>query len=206
MLGDDEVSNSRVTLMIMRYKEEMKIEPLTSRKIKALKTTLMTEAQQAYQKGSYEVAIDKFAQLSAITEDEKKKDEETIASLRANFGSCLHNLHEFEYAKIYYKQGLEGFEKLPTSKFTWLLYGDVNAKRINYIKARLTDLAIEKLPDKSKYLDSYGAERQWSKSEMSAQGSSAWEWVSPSSWYHWARGYEPSEKSDLNANQSVTAA
>lgn len=200
----DDPSNSRVTLMIMRYKEELKLEPLSGRATKNLKAKLMNDAQQAYQKSQFEEAIDHFAQLTALAEGETKRDEETLASIRANFGSCLHNLHEFEYAKIYYKQGLEMFEALPTSKVTWLFYGDVNAKRINYIKARLTDLAVEKLPDKSKYLDSYGAERQWSKSEMAAQGASAWEYVSPTSWYNWARGYQPSETKPDDA--SVVAA
>ena len=59
---------------------------------------------------------------------------------------------------------LAQFQKLPFSVLsrlitlpTWLIYGDLKEKRIEYIQARIGDIKLGKKADGSTYQDGYGA-------------------------------------------------
>ena len=52
----------------------------------------------------------------------------------------------------YYTLALELFEaKCATGRLTWLLYGDINQRRVDYVKARVGALSVGQKPDKSKW-------------------------------------------------------
>jgi len=89
--------------------------------------------------------------------------------------SCLHNLGELEAAKAYYEQAIElirkagqgrarasyweGLAVSAVSKVTGVKPVDLNHVRVQFIKSRLLDIELGRLPDPT-YLDSTGTRRR----------------------------------------------
>ena len=53
------------------------------------------------------------------------------------------------------------FETTPTSLLDRIFYGNITQRRIEYVKARLIDVDLNREPDEDKYLDGYGHYRRW---------------------------------------------
>ena len=51
--------------------------------------------------------------------------------------SCLHNLGEFDAAQAYYEQAVESFRKASSPLVDRIFYGDINRRRIEFVKERL---------------------------------------------------------------------
>ena len=100
------------------------------------------------------------------TDPSTKVVDETRATVTSNIGSALHFLGETELAEEFYKKALKEFEATGTGWLTWLYMGNLNAKRVMYIQARLAMLSAGERPDPSGYQDGYGKARQWTKEEM----------------------------------------
>lgn len=153
---------------------------------KALMDKDEKDAQQAYKTGQYDVALDRFCHFLALVETDPSQTivSEMRATLTSNIGTCLHFLGQDSLATEYYERALEEFANVPLSRLsvTWLLYGNVNTKRIEYIQQRLVSLKSGKPPDGSVYQDGSGKERQWSKEEMEGRVA-AWSWLNPRSWF-----------------------
>jgi len=171
--------------MIRDFKEEFQTEEGAKTRSKA-KTQLAEEAQVSYKTQNYDEALTKFCKYLAAVMLDKSPDGEVEASLLANIGSSLHHLAEDELAKKYYTKALEAFEtKCYTSRMTWLFYGDINQRRIDYVKARIGVLSLGQKPDITKYLDGYGKERQWSAAEMKGEEFGYTDYINPISWYRY---------------------
>jgi len=180
-------SSERVASKIQECKDFFASEE-GKKELSGAKTTCSEEAQVLYKAGDYNGSLDKFCKYLAAVKLDKTPDPEVEASLYANLASCLHHLDELELAKKYYTLALELFEaKCATSRLTWLVYGDINQRRVDYVKARVGSLSIGQKPDKSKYLDGYGKEQQWSSYELGPEGQEFGylDYVNPVSWYRY---------------------
>jgi len=194
--------NDRVASMLKDFKEEFQTTEGAKTRSKA-KTALPEEAQKAYKTQDYEIALTKFCKYLAAVLLDKSPDGEVEASLLANIGSCLHHLNDDELAKKYYTQALEAFEsKCYTPRMTWLFYGDINQRRIDYVKARIGVLHKGHKPDITKYLDGYGKERQWSAAEMKGEEFGYLDYVNPASWYRYYTEV-PSTEPAVEATQAA---
>lgn len=175
---------------------------------KALQDKDEKDAQQAYKTGQYDVALDRFCHFLALVETDPATTliSEMRATLTSNIGTCLHFLGQERLAEEYYERALEEFEKVPLSRLsvTWLIYGNVNAKRIEYIQQRVASLKAGKPPDGSTYQDGTGKERQWSKEEMEGRVAQ-WSWIDPRTWFGYGYGSLGNE-STVPTNVSVTQA
>jgi len=186
-------ASGRVESLLAEYADEIATEYKTSRARKSLMSSLSEEAERAYKTMEYEVALRKFVKILATLDCDAKVDKVTRASAVANIGSALHCLNYYDEAKGYYVQALELFEATPTWTVTWLFYGNINQKRIEYIKARLGDIALEKPVDPTQYLDGHGVERHWSAREIATArlGPVTYlSYVNPYSWWQWYN-YKP---------------
>ena len=87
----------------------------------------------------------------------------------------------------YYTQAIGIFEtRCYTPRLTWLWYGDINQKRIDFVKARVAALAESKKPTAT-FLDTSGNERTW---EPGAEGSAESDagllaYLNPFAWYRY---------------------
>ena len=84
------------------YKTKVAAEVTKSWQRSRLVNKLTEEAQVAHKTGRYEVSLDKFLHLLAVTElDPKTTDpSETRATITSNIGSALHFLGETSLAKV----------------------------------------------------------------------------------------------------------
>ena len=71
---------------------------------------------------------------------------------------------------------------------TWLYYGNLTEKRMEYIRARLENVAKGEKPDPSTYQDGTGKTKHWTKEEMEGTDKN-WSFFSPYSWLY--GGYAP---------------
>jgi len=185
MVADAESPDEKVAMMVHDFKTEY--ETPEGRKTRSKdKRVLPEEAQRSYKACDYNGALGKFVKYLAALSLDKKMDPETEASMYANIASCLHHLEDFDLAKKYYVKALELFEgSCSTGTMIWLMYGDVNQRRVDYVKARVGLLSLSQTPDKSKYLDGYGKERQWSHFELGPEGREFGylDYPNPLSWY-----------------------
>ena len=110
------------------------------------------------------------------------------ATITSNIGSALHFLGETSLAKEWYEAALEEFGKCRVGWVTWVQLGDLNAKRMSYIQARLAQIATNERPDPASYQDGYGKTRQWTQEEMDGTDQS-WSIFQPRTW--WYGGYVP---------------
>jgi len=195
-------SSPRVETLLSEYKDEIATEAKSSRQRKNLMTSALEEAERAYKAMEYEVALQKFVKVLAALELDAKVDKVQRASAVANIGTTLHCLSYLDEAQGYYVQALELFEATPTWTVTWLFYGNINQKRISFLKARLGDISLEKPVDPTQYLDGNGVERHWSTREMATARLGPvtyFSYVNPYSWWQWYN-YKP-----LTPHQPVAA-
>mmetsp|Transcript_42592 Transcript_42592/g.117900 ORF Transcript_42592/g.117900 Transcript_42592/m.117900 type:complete len:221 (-) Transcript_42592:175-837(-) len=160
-------------------------------------------AQSAYRDADYEKALELFARHLAFSA-RLGMDPELEASLSSNIGACLHHLGDDELSKKYYTQAISIFEtRCYTPRLTWLWYGDINQKRIDFVKARVDALTESKKPA-STYLDTSGNERTW---EAGAEGSAEGDtgllaYFNPFAWY---RYYATTPAADEPAAQAAAS-
>ena len=76
-----------------------------------------------------------------------------------NIASCLHCLGDLPAAKGYYERALVAFSTPAPSRLSYMMYGDVDRKRAEFVRERLVDIEYGRLPDLDKYLDGYGNRR-----------------------------------------------
>jgi len=126
-----------------------------------LEGRLLEQATQLYHEHRWEEALATFAQLLAVVEKiHPASDHAMRGAIVNNIGSCLHNLGEFEAAKAYYEAAVDSFNKTSTPMVDRLLYGDINKRRIHWVKARIVDVMWERQPEERFYLDGNGVKRQ----------------------------------------------
>lgn len=193
------------------YKAKVAEEVTRSWQRSRLVNKLTEEAQVAHKTGRYEVSLDKFLYLLAVVELDPKTGtgpNETRATLTSNIGSALHFLGEFELAKDFYEAALDEFGKASVGWMTWLYVGDLNAKRMSYIQARLAMLQTGERPNPAGYQDGAGKSREWTKEEMEGTDRN-WHLFYPRTW--WYGGYKgsnyeptPNAESDLSAGAHTT--
>jgi len=174
----------RVTELLEPHRAKIKEDNLSNRRLRNLQSSLADDAAVAYRTQDFETALNLFTNYYACLEATGSNDKETQAAIVSNIGSCLHNLEDFEPAEGFYKAAIQLFEQNKTGSLTWILYGDVNAKRLEYVKARVGELSQKQRPDLQKYLDGNGREQKWTKSEMTP-GMPQWSWYNPYTWYQW---------------------
>lgn len=175
---------------IDKYKQELAEEPKSKRERSALNTKLAEEAQAAHQCGNYDISLDRFAHLVALSETDPKAKcapagahpprsaltagprrprrlpSELHATFTANLGASLHHLGRMDEAKELYEKAIEEFGQLPTGWLTWFVYGDLTAKRLEHVRMRQAVLEKGERPDPSSYQDGGGKERKWRPDEM----------------------------------------
>uniref|UniRef100_A0A7S2JAB3 Uncharacterized protein n=1 Tax=Haptolina brevifila TaxID=156173 RepID=A0A7S2JAB3_9EUKA len=83
-----------------------------------------------------------------------------FGALMHNIASCLHCLGDLPRAKQYYERALVAFDTPPPSRMSYLLFGDVDRKRCEFVRERLVDIEFGRLPDLTKFLDGYGKRRE----------------------------------------------
>jgi len=176
--------------LIETYKVKCTEELKTSRQRNRLTTELTEKAQVAHRTGVYETSYDLFCHLLAIVETDPKTTNvsEIRATLTANIGSALQFMGENELAKELYDKALDEFEKIQVGWVTWLYYGNLSEKRMQYIRARLETIARGEKPDPTTYQDGTGRTRYWTQEEMEGTEKN-WSFLSPYSWYY--GGYKP---------------
>uniref|UniRef100_A0A7S0P0H3 Uncharacterized protein n=1 Tax=Calcidiscus leptoporus TaxID=127549 RepID=A0A7S0P0H3_9EUKA len=129
--------------------------------LKRLENRLIDESKALYHEHKWEEAMATFAQLLAVIEKtHEDADYATRGAIVNNIGSCLHNLGEHEAARAYYQAAVEAFEKTHTPIVDRLFFGDVNRRRIDWVKSRLVDLSWGARPEEGFYLDGNGIRRK----------------------------------------------
>ena len=195
-----------VTEKLEEYKANAKEETSGWGSRGRLVNRLTEEAQAAHKTGRYETSLDKFVHLLALVETDPSttKVSETRATITSNIGSALHFLGETALAKEFYERALEEFGKARLGWLSWLYMGNLNAKRVMYIQARLSMLSAGERPDPSSYQDGFGKSRKWTKEEM--EGKSNWSFLNPRSWFGYGKLQEVGVASTEHVNTGAGAA
>ena len=129
-------------------------------KLYELEYNLLQDAKNLYHSHHWEDALNTFAQVLAIVEKTRtSQDHATRGAIVHNIGSCLHNLGEFDAAQAYYEQAVESFRKASSPLVDRLFYGDINRRRIEFVKERLIDISWGRKPDEDKFLNEFGYKR-----------------------------------------------
>ena len=111
-------TDSRVAKSIASYKASLGKE-MTSLKRSERKMKCYEESLASYRKDSFEEALELFAEYLALVESESFVDPEMRATLYSNIAVCLHQLGEWDLAKLYYDTALTIFETATTSTAAW---------------------------------------------------------------------------------------
>jgi signal recognition particle GTPase len=139
------------------------LEPAALAALEAVSNSIIVEARKKFHQGNFEEALHGFQYCLAVAEKTTGSgDSSKIAEYGAmlhNIASCLHCLGDFATAKTYYERALQAFEGPPPSRFSYMLYGDVDRKRCDFVRERLIDIEHGRKPDLDKYLDGYGNRR-----------------------------------------------
>ncbi|KAL1519199.1 hypothetical protein AB1Y20_003459 [Prymnesium parvum] len=129
-------------------------------KLFELEYKLLQDAKNLYHSHHWEEALNTFAQVLAIVEKTRtSSDHATRGAIVHNIGSCLHNLGEFDAAQAYYEQAVDSFRKASSPLVDRLFYGDINRRRIEFVKERLIDISWGRKPDEDKFLNEFGYKR-----------------------------------------------
>ena len=167
----------------------------SSRKRRQKQSELTERAQLAHRTGNYEAALDLFCHLLAMVETDPSTTavSEMRATMTANIASAMHfldheNVHFRDLAKDFYERALDEFGKVEVGWITWMYYGNLTTKRMEYIRSRLDALSRGERPDPSVYQDGTGKTRHWTREEMEGTDRS-WSFFSPYSWLY--GGYQP---------------
>jgi hypothetical protein len=112
---------------------------------------------------------------------------EARATFTSNVGACLHQLGDTEGAIEFYEKALQEFKAMPFSlinrlSISFVLYGNLADKRVEYIEKKLASIRAGEAPDGSTYQDGYGKTRQWSKAEMEGT-KPTWSLFRPRTWF-----------------------
>lgn len=111
--------------------------------------------------------------LAIVEKTRTSSDHATRGAIVHNIGSCLHNLGEFEAAQAYYEQAVESFRKASSPLVDRLFYGDINRRRIEFVKERLIDISWGRKPDEDKYLNEFGYKRDAPRAPHSTPGNAS---------------------------------
>jgi len=176
--------------LVETYKQKCVEEIKTNYQRKTLKNDLTEKAQVAHRTAQYDTSYDLFCHLLAAIETDPYTTNvsEMRATITANVASALHFLGQDDLAKEMYEKSLEEFAKVPVGWLTWLYYGNLVEKRMDYIRARLAAIDNGEKPDGSTYQDGTGKTRYWTKEEMEGSDKN-WSFLSPYSWFY--GGYKP---------------
>lgn len=171
-------TDSRVVKSIASYKADHKETTSLARSERKLKC--YEESLASYRKDSFEEALELFAEYLALVESESFVDPEMRATLYSNIAVCLHQLGEWDLAKLYYDTALTIFETATTSTAAWLYYGDIKQKKVDHINGQKALLGEQKKPANTTYIDANGLRRGFYDTDAS--------WFSYSSWVAWYFG------------------
>ena len=172
-------TDSRVAKSIASHKASLD-EETTSLKRSERKLKCYEESLASYRKDSFEEALELFAEYLALVESESFVDPEMRATLYSNIAVCLHQLGEWDLAKLYYDTALTIFETATTSTAAWLYYGDIKQKKVDHINGQKALLGEQKKPANTTYIDANGQRRGFYDTDAS--------WFSYSSWVAWYFG------------------
>jgi len=124
---------------------------------------MIIEARKKFHQRKFEEALHGFQYSLAVAEKttSARKSSKTAeyGALLHNIASCLHCLGDFASAKAYYERALTAFDGPPPSRLSYLVYGDVDRKRSDFVRERLLDIEHGRKPDLDKYLDGNGQRR-----------------------------------------------
>ncbi|KAL1507352.1 hypothetical protein AB1Y20_008198 [Prymnesium parvum] len=125
-----------------------------------LECKLLATAKELFHQKKFEEALNTFTHCLAVTEKTRtSKDQAVRGAVIHNIASCLHNLGELEAAQAYYEQAIQAFQKAETPVIEKAFFGDVNKRRISFVKERLVDITWGRRPECDKYLDENGNKR-----------------------------------------------
>lgn len=131
--------------------------------LEAVSNSMIVEARKKFHQHKFEEALHGFQYCLAVAEKTTRSGKgPKIAEYGAmlhNIASCLHCLGDFATAKTYYERALAAFDGPAPSRISYLLYGDVDRKRCEFVRERLVDIEHGRKPDLDKYLDGYGNRR-----------------------------------------------
>eukprot|EP00322_Chrysochromulina_rotalis_P018630 CAMPEP_0115848512 /NCGR_PEP_ID=MMETSP0287-20121206/10963_1 /TAXON_ID=412157 /ORGANISM="Chrysochromulina rotalis, Strain UIO044" /LENGTH=391 /DNA_ID=CAMNT_0003302433 /DNA_START=17 /DNA_END=1193 /DNA_ORIENTATION=+ len=129
----------------------------------AIASSMIVEARKKFHQRKFEEALHAFQHCLAVAEKTTTSSRTAkmaeYGALLHNVASCLHCLGDFATAKAYYERALICFEGPAPSRLSYVLYGDVDSKRCEFVRERLVDIEFGRLPDLDKYLDGYGKRR-----------------------------------------------
>ncbi|KAL1503188.1 hypothetical protein AB1Y20_011246 [Prymnesium parvum] len=196
--SDDEVDPSdRVSVLLKGFREAF-LSNLSESNDKLAETMLdrAQGAQESYRNGEYEAALYKFAEYLAASramrthKEDDESDFELKATLNSNLGACLHHLGEIELAQKYYNKSVHIFEtKCYTPRWTWIVYGDINQKRIDFVKRRIQAAQQNEKPEVGKFLDTSGQEQVWEEAAAEKSSDDSYlSYLNPFSWYRYYSG------------------
>ena len=149
----------------------------------------MEAAQKAHMTGRYAVSCDTFCHLLALLElGGSGAPDETHAMILSNIGSALHFMGELVLATEYYEKAVDEFGAIQTGWVAWLQAGNVNERRVAYIRSRLLQITTGERADPAVYLDGNGKMQRFTQEEMDGTDK-LWSIFHPRTW--WYGGYVP---------------
>ena len=166
--------------MLQRYAVHVG-DSIPTASLEAVSASLIAEARRKFHARRFEEALQGFAYGLAVYEQLASRrppsssyatvaDDTEHGALMHNIASCLHCLGDFEAAKAHYERALEAFSSArPPSRLSYLVYGNIDHKRCEFVRERLADVALGRLPDLDKYLDSFGHRRAVTEYDREAQ-------------------------------------
>ena len=191
--------DSRVAKSIASYKEVLD-KDITSLKRSEATLKCYEESIQSYRNGSFEEAMESFCQYLALVESQQIVDPEMRATLYSNIAVCLHQLSEWDLAKLYYDTALAIFGTATTATAAWLYYGDIKRKKVDHICGQLELLKDQKKPlTNTRYIDSNGQRRAFSDTDTDSPDSSYFSLSSWIAWYYVKQGWDQSAAAPVPA-------
>lgn len=209
--------DNEVAVRLAAYKA--KLSDFPRKAVVAAKDGVVDEMVCAFQSGKFDIALEKSIHMLGAIESIEPLDHLTHAACTHNVASCLHQLASSDadeaLAKAYYEMAIEELQVIPTSRITWLFYGDLNGRQLSYIKDRLEQLQNGRKPESRAYLDEYGKLRKWSDKEVesaiarmeaSANGApQAFSWFSPTAVYNYIFGVRTAVPQPLSQQDGSVA-
>lgn len=152
--------------------------------LQALESNLLSEAKDLFHREQFEEALGRFTHgLSLVEKTRTAKDLTVRGAILHNIASCLHHLGQYDAAQEYYQQAIQAFTKCKTPLHERLLHGNMNQRRLDFVKSRLIDISWGRKPDNDKYLNEHARKRPVPQppagTKLGASLSSDSEWAAP---------------------------
>mmetsp|Transcript_12025 Transcript_12025/g.29785 ORF Transcript_12025/g.29785 Transcript_12025/m.29785 type:complete len:231 (-) Transcript_12025:25-717(-) len=124
---------------------------------------VLVRARSLFTLEDYAAAAAAFTHCMALTEERTPAHPSDYFEWRGaivhNIASCHHHLGRADVALAYYELAARDFERalrLEAATPAWLAEGEVNRRRLAFVRQRLEDVHCGRTPRKDTYLDSNG--------------------------------------------------